>query len=336
MAMFDLPLDELRSYTAPELTEPEDLDAFWATTLQTERARDLALTLAPYPTPWRLVDTYDVTFAGYGGTPVKAWLHLPAGAAGPLPTIVQYAGYSGGRQFPHSTLTWALAGYAALIMDTRGQGWSQGSSEPATTDADADAGVPQAPGLMTRGIGDPAVYYYRRVYVDAVRALDAARALDQVDSTKIIVTGASQGGGLTLAAASLAPSVGIDLVGAAPDVPFLSAFPRALQITDSEPYAEITRYLAGWRAEVETAYRTLSYFDVALLCQRAVTPALFSVGLMDQTCPPSTVFAAYNRYGAIARPGVAKDIKVYSHNRHEGGGPFQTVAQAEFFAQLLG
>ena len=97
----------------------------------------------------------------------------------------------------------------------------------------------------------------------------------------------------------LAPLLGTELLGAAPDVPFLCAFPRALEITDADPYYEITRYLAGWRDQADVAYRTLSYFDCALIAQRARVPALFSVGLMDQISPPSTVFAAYNRYGSV-------------------------------------
>ena len=99
------------------------------------RARhDLALTRTPYDNKLALIDTDDLSYAGFGGTPVKAWLHRPAGATGPLPTVVQYHGYSGGRGFPHATTTWAQAGYAHLVMDTRGQGWSDGGGPSGTAD----------------------------------------------------------------------------------------------------------------------------------------------------------------------------------------------------------
>ncbi len=62
-------------------------------------------------------------------------------------------------------------------------------------------------------------------------------------------------------------------------------------------------------------------------------PALFSVALMDEVCPPSTVFAAYHHYGA--GPHVAKMINVYPHNGHEGGGPYQLDAQLDWFAERL-
>ena len=125
MPLFDLPLSELESY-APEIPIPTDLVPFWTDTLTQARSHDLALTRTPYDNKLALIETDDVTFAGFGGTPVKAWLHRPAGTSGPLPTVVQYHGYSGGRGFPHATTTWAQAGYAHLVMDTRGQGWSAG------------------------------------------------------------------------------------------------------------------------------------------------------------------------------------------------------------------
>ncbi|WP_257955964.1 acetylxylan esterase [Nocardioides sp. B-3] len=50
------------------------------------------------------------------------------------------------------------------------------------------------------------------------------------------------------------------------------------------------------------------------MAARADVPALFSVALMDDVCPPSTVYAAYNHYAG------PKEIEVYTYNEHEGGG----------------
>lgn len=341
MPMFDLPLDDLRGYR-PEVAEPDDLDEFWISTMAETRAHDLAVTSTLIDNKLALIDTYDVSFAGFGGAPVRAWLHVPAGATAALPTVIQYHGYSGGRAFPHSYTQWAQAGYAHWVMDTRGQGWKEGGG-PGTPDPAEESGLMHAPGFMTAGITDPAGYYYRRVYADAVRMLEVARQSELVDPDRIIVTGGSQGGGITLAAAGIAAVVGIELLAAAPDVPFLCQFQRALELTDGYPYQEITDYLAGWRDQVFSAYRTLSYFDGVNLGRRAVVPALFSVGLMDPICPPSTVFAAYNHYGSkaadygsMATGSVPKDIRVYSHNQHEGGGFYQVDAQLDWFAELFG
>ena len=236
------------------------------------------------------ISSYDVTFAGYGGSPIKGWLHLPAHGAGTLAAVVEFLGYGGGRGLAHERVLWAAAGYAHFVMDTRGQGsgWVVG----ATADPD-DPGDPAHPGSMTRGILHPERYYYRRLYTDAVRAVDAVRSHPRVDPTRVVVTGQSQGGGLSLAAAGLAH----DLLGVMPVVPFLSDFPRAVTLVDTDPYAEIARYLRVRRDRADAVASTLAYFDVAILGRRARAPALFSVALMDETCPPSTVYAAYNAYG---------------------------------------
>ena len=183
-------------------------------------------------------------------------------------------------------------------MDTRGQGstWSVGDT------ADPDDGAPAHPGFMTRGILDPDTYYYRRVFTDAVRAVEAVRSHPAVDATRVAVTGGSQGGGIAIAAAALVP----DLAGAAPDVPFLCDFPRATTIVDTRPYVEIVRLPQvaprprgpGRTGRCPTS--TARSFAPGPP-RRASSPS----ALMDQTCPPSTVYAAYNRCaGAEAHRGV--------------------------------
>ena len=78
MPQFDLPIAELRAYT-PALEVPSDLHAFWAGTLAEARTHDLAVSCTLVDTGLTAVDTFDVAYAGYGGTRIRAWLHLPAG-----------------------------------------------------------------------------------------------------------------------------------------------------------------------------------------------------------------------------------------------------------------
>lgn len=327
MAMFDMPLDRLRSYR-PEVDEPADFDPFWEQTVAEARSHDLGVTVEPVDNKLAVLDSYDVTFAGFGGHPVKAWLHVPTGSSQPLPTVVHFQGYSGGRGVPRQHTLWAQAGWAHLVMDTRSQGWKLGGGSD-TNDPSPYAGLRHTPGYLTSGIGSPETYYYRRVFTDAVRMVEVAGATHLTDPARVVVTGGSQGGGIAIAAAGLAPLAGLTLIGAAPDVPFLCHFRRALEVTDEKPYGEITEYLAGWRDQVKIVHRTLSYFDGVNLARRAAAPSLFSVALMDPICPPSTVFAAYNSYGE--RTGAAKDINVYPYNQHEGGEAYQTDAQLDWF-----
>src|SRR5260221_278660 len=200
MAFYDLPLEQLQTYMPPR-KEPADFDTYWQETLTEARKFPLKATFEPVNAGLTLQEVYDVTYSGFGGQPIKAWLILPRGRSGPVPCIVEYIGYSGGRGFPSDWLLWSSAGCAHLIMDTRGQGsgWSKGD----TPDLETNAANPQFPGFMTRGILDPKTYYYRRVFIDGVRAVEVARHHLAVDPNRIAVTGVSQGGGIAIAVAGL-------------------------------------------------------------------------------------------------------------------------------------
>lgn len=323
MAFFDLPLAELDTYR-PEVRRPADFTEFWDTTLAQARAFDLDVTLTKVDTGLDLVDVYDMEYSGFGGHRIKAWLTAPAGTDGPLPAVVEFVGYNGGRGLPHENLLWANAGYIHVKMDTRGQGsgWGNGGHTP-----DPVGSTPSVAGFMTRGITDPADYYYRRVYTDAVRAWEATVSLDRVDPQRTAIAGISQGGGITLAAAGL---LGDKVAAVLPDVPFLCNFERATSITDADPFHEITAYLAVHRGEVDQVFTTLSYFDAVNFAPAASAPALFSVALMDMICPPSTVFSAFNHYGHDD-----KDIVVYPYNGHEGGQIHQVARQLPWLRSRL-
>lgn len=320
---FDMPLEALQSYRPP-LEEPTDFEAFWQATLAETRAFPLVPRFEAVDYGLRRMEVFDVTFAGYGGQPIKGWLLLPRERSGPLPCVVEYIGYGGGRGFPTEWLLWSSVGFAHLVMDTRGQGstWRHGN----TPDGALEGIAPHHPGYMTQGILDPHTYYYRRVFADAVRAVETARAHPAVDAARVAVAGGSQGGGITLAVSGLVP----DVAAALPDVPFLCHYRRAVEVTDRDPYHELTRYCKIHREQAETVFRTLAYFDGVNFAARAKAPALFSVGLMDDVCPPSTVYAAYNTYAG------PKEICIWPFNQHEGGGAHQTLEQIRFLNALWG
>ena len=332
MALFDLPLAELETYL-PERTEPEDFTEFWTETLTETRAHPLSAQFSPVDAGLKTLETFDVSFAGFGGQTVKGWLLLPKGETN-LPCVVETIGYGGGRGFPTDWLAYSSAGYAHLVMDTRGQGsvWRQGDTPD--EGGSLEAGGPSIPGFMTRGILDPRAYYYRRLITDAVRAVETASAFERVDASRLALSGGSQGGGLTLAVAGLS-GLGLapDVQLALPDVPFLCAYRRAVNLTDALPYGEIAAYCKTQRDRVETVFQTLEYFDGVNFAAHAHAAALFSVGLMDEVCPPSTVYAAYNHYGAETQAGdkkLVKEIVVWPFNRHEGGESFQLQKKLAF------
>lgn len=319
---FDMPLGELEKYI-PGRDEPVDFWDFWQKTLEANRRFPLNLDLKKAEFGIDLFETWDVTYAGYKGQPVKAWFIKPRDISTKLPCVVEYIGYGGGRGFPIDWLLWPSAGYATLVMDTRGQGstWMQGD----TPDVAEAGSSPHIPGSMTDGILHQEQYYYRRVFSDAVRALEAARSLPGVESGEIAVCGKSQGGGITLAVSGLDEHVQAVMA----DVPFLCHFRRAVAITDAAPYSEIGHFCKTHRDKTERVFETLSYFDGMNFVTRANAPALFSVGLMDTVCPPSTVFGAYNHYHG------QKTIYHYDFNEHDGGGSHHDLKKIAFLNKLF-
>ncbi|MFF2777456.1 acetylxylan esterase [Streptomyces sp. NPDC058052] len=320
MPLTDLSLDDCLAYR-PEVPAPADFDDFWARTLALGTAAPPEL--RPVDNGLALIDTYDVTVPGFDGQPVRGWLRVPAGATGPLGCVVEFLGYGRGRGLPHENLLHPAAGHAHFLMDTRGQGWS---AAPGDTADPAPGPSGPVPGFLTRGIERPEEHYYRRLFADAARWAEAARALPMVDPGRIVVTGFSQGGGIALAVAGLVPG----LAGVMPDVPFLCHIRRGAEIAPEPPYTEIAQYLALHRDRVDQVFTTLSYFDGMHFAARADAPALFSIALMDPICPPSTCFAAYHRYAAD------KTVEVYPFNGHEGGGRAHEAAQLAFVRARIG
>jgi cephalosporin-C deacetylase len=301
MPWYDLPLEKLRDYRT-STAEPAGLDEWWGKRLAAARevARPAALTRYE-PRLYGGIEVYDADFSGAGGDRIRAWYLKPAGARADTPTIVKFIGYGGGRGAPGEHILLPALGYAAFVMDSRGQGgrWTYGVT------GDGAAG-PENSLVMTRGITTPEDYYYTRMFTDAALAVDAAAALAGPGS-RLAVSGASQGGGLALAAAALH---GDAIAVCHADVPFLCDIQRAITLAPHAPYTEIPEFLAENVALISPALDTLRYIDCALLARRITATSLLSVGLMDDICPPSTVFAAYNEITA------AKDIAVYPYSDH--------------------
>ncbi|MCK2241442.1 MULTISPECIES: acetylxylan esterase [unclassified Crossiella] len=316
----DLDRPQLLAYRS-DYTAPADFDAFWHNTLREARTHDLAVRLDPVATHLRTVEVFDVTFAGFGGHPIRGWLRLPRRRTGRLPAIVQFHGYGSGRGHPLDDLVWSAAGCAHLIMDARGQGGDHAGGAT----ADPVGSAPSYPGFLTRGIEDEHDYVYRRIFTDAVRAVDTVRSLDFVDPRRVAVVGNSQGGGIALATAGLLP----DLTALFAQAPFLTDIQRALRITGTAPYREITGYLAARRHSADRVFRTLGYFDGIAFAARANAAAWFATGLCDDICPPSTAFGAYHVYRG------PKQIQVWDHNGHEAGGAADLAIALAGFDPLL-
>jgi len=297
MPLFDLPLAELRTYQPP-LTREADFIPFWQRTLAEAAQIPLEATFTPADYPLRNATLYSVRYTGWQGARIAGWYIRPQGE-GPFPAVVVYHGYGGSRGEPYQHFVWTLQGYAVLAVDTRGQSGDSTDPTPYTSGHER--------GWMTAGILDPQEYYYRGAYVDCVRALDVLATRPEVDMGHVALTGISQGGGLTLAVAALDHRA----VVAMADVPYLCHFERAVDIAVRMPYLEISDYLKRHPQHERQAFRTLSYFDNMNLAPEVRCPTLISVGLQDDICPPSTIFATYHRLQC------PKELAIYRYHNHE-------------------
>ncbi|MEO7000304.1 MAG: alpha/beta fold hydrolase [Ktedonobacterales bacterium] len=326
----DMPLADLMKYR-PALTSPPDFDAFWEQTLAQSASQPLRVQREPVAYPVGRVSVARVTFDGFssdqrgdtGKTRICGWKLTPreplhVGPDGKQAAIVVFHGYSGSKRVPAAHLRWALQGFHVFAVDTRGQDGDTPDNQAYPTGA--------ALGCMTRGIDDPLTYYYRFAFMDCVRAVQVARAEPEIGP--MLLTGRSQGGGLTLAVAALSPDQAIAL--AMPDVPYLCHFVRAVEIFSDGPYQELVNHWQAHPGSVERNFRTLSYFDGMNLAPRVTCPTLLSLGLLDTICPPSTGFAVYNHLGTSE-----KAISVYPFNGHEGGDILHEEEQYRFVRQRL-
>lgn len=304
---YDLPLEELEKYR-PALTQPDDFEQFWEASRVLLAAEPLEASVEEVSYPAHGVRIFHIEYRGFAGARIRGWYARPQ-SGGPHPGLVVYHGYNwnleGGL---HDIVNWALHGYATFGMATRGQ-QDSGESMPSPHG--------HASGWMTQGILDPERYYYRGVYLDAVRAVDWLATQPEVDGARVGVAGASQGGGLSLAVAALSPKVQV----AVAEYPFLCHFRRAVNLAPAGPYGEVNEFLRrnGDPAIETQVFRTLSYFDTMNLAPWISCPVLTSSGLIDQVTPPSTIFAAYHHIGS-----KEKAIRVYRYFGHESIPRFHT------------
>ena len=296
---YDLPLEQLKTYL-PELTKEPDFNEFWANTKRELATVPMEYHLSPLDYPVRGVEVYELLYKGLHGANICAYFAKPVGE-GPFSAVVQFHGYNWGPHSLNEAVTTALNGYIAATMLVRGQ---QGKSEDVLPDK-----YGHVTGWMTKGILSPETYYYRAVYMDAVRLLDIITAMDCVDKHKIAVAGGSQGGALTLAAAALSD---VPCVAVA-QYPYLCHFRRAVDMAIIDPYLEINEYSRRNPdpSVEEQAMKTLSYFDLMNHADAIRCDTFVFTGLMDQITPPSTVFAAYNHMTC------KKQMKVYRYFGHE-------------------
>ena len=298
MPLFDLPLEQLRGYTSG-VTPPADLQDFWDGTIR-----------RPGRTRW--------THVRAGGQPPDRDRHLRRHVCRfrrfPGERLAAPAGEpAGGSRCPSSCSTSAIPAGAGCPTRTRSgrrpatrtSSWTPGARDTAGSwgtppDPHPSAGDVAYAGLMTRGVGSREDYYYRRVYVDAFRAVEAAQSHPAVDARAWWWPESARAAASPLRWPGSWPEGSTASSPRCRMCPSCRTFPASIDIAPRGPYPEIAAFLARHRDRYEAILAVLNYFDGVNLARAATAPALFSVAQMDDICPPSTVFASFNAYGTGA------------------------------------
>lgn len=309
MPLVDMPMDKLKTYQGTN-PRPKDHDAYWERALAEMHALDAKVELrkAEFQTPF--AECFDLFFTGVRGARVHAKYLRPRNVSGKHPAVVQFHGYSGSCGEWHDKLGYVAAGFTVASLDCRGQA---GQSE--------DTGGVKGNtlrGHIIRGLDDnPDNLLFRHIFLDTAQLAGIVMNMPEVDAARVGAMGGSQGGGLTLACASLEPRI----KRAAPTFPFLCDYQRVWQmdlaVAAYEELKTFFRHFDPMHEREEEWFTRLGYIDVQYLTQRIRAEVLMGVGMMDTVCPPSTQYAAFNRITS------RKNTVIYPDFGHEGLPGFQ-------------
>ncbi|WP_084781947.1 acetylxylan esterase [Bacillus niameyensis] len=297
---------ELEAYK-PELTKKGDHDSFWKRSLYEARKRPLNEILRDLEYPIKQAQAFELNYHGFDETPIQAYYIVPRDHEGHLPCIVFFHGYGGSKGSVSDYMKWIIQGYAVMAVDCRGQGRSGDFSNYSSDEMGT---------WVTKGILDKEEYYYRKVYIDSVRAIDFACSRPEIDSERIAIMGGSMGGGITLAVAGLDQRPKL----AVADVPNMCDLGLAMQQKFEGSLTYVEKFLHRHPEYIEQVYDNLTYFDNLNHAGNIRCRIRMSAGLKDLICPPKPIFGVYNHIDAPKSievlPFSGHDTNIVSHIDH--------------------
>ena len=304
MPAIDMSLERLKVYNGVN-PRPEDFDEFWDRSIAEMNEIDPCPNFKKIDFPSVIADAYELTFTSTKNARIYAKFMRPKNIEGKAPAILMFHGLSGCSSEWSSLLNYVSQGFCVAFMDARGQG---GYSE----DVGGVPGTTFSTPFMRGFDGAPEDLFCRDLFLDTAMLARVVMALDYVDETRVGATGGSQGGALTLACAALVPTLKM----CAPTYPYLCDYKRVWDMDlDKGAYEGIRYYLRHFdprHEHINEFFTKLGYIDLQFLAPRIKAKVLMSTGLMDNCCPPSTQFAAYNKITS------EKHMNIYPDYGHEG------------------
>lgn len=296
----------------PSMPLPADFDAFWAEKKKALAAIPINARLTPVKSPRASVETFDLQ-ADCVGAPVSGYFAKPADAKPkslPAVLLVHGAGVrSAGLPGPAG---WAADG--ALALDINAHGIPNGR-DAAFYDALAQGELKE---YRKAGRESRDTVYFLGMFQRLIRAIDFLAARPEWDGRTLVVYGSSQGGFQALAAAGLDARVSF----------FAAGVPAGCDHTGFK-VGRINgwpKFVATGEAAPESVVTAVRYFDAVNFAARAKVPGFFTVGFIDTTCPPTSVYAAYN---ALRSPKqIHHDVKAGHTNTPEASKAMREAALA--------
>lgn len=268
--------EEINAYNVASASLPEDYD--------------------PKGHRYEEVEAFKVDFASVDGLRVHGWVAKPKGD-GPFPAmlVLPGAGFNA-RPIP---LEHARHGFLAIDVQVHGQ------------EVDLEE-YPKLPGYYDNFTFEPPQdYYYRKTYLNALQGLNYLFSRPDVDKSKVVVVGGSQGGRLTTVVAGLD-----DRIAAA--IPAIAHFANIPYLTWYKTSNEAKPPVNGMNLDAPPALpdtpegRCMGYYDAMNFAPSIKCPVLMNAGLIDPVSNATGVFSIYNRLGTsdktmIALPGMGHD-----------------------------
>ena len=267
----------------PSLPIPADFDAFWNAQKAELAKIPIAAQLTPVKSTSKEVETFDLQ-APAGAAPVSGYFARPIGAKPKsLPIILTVHGAGVRSSSLGGAVGWAAKGF--LAMDMNAHGIPNGQPD--------DFYKAQSEGPLKdyrySGRDNRELCYFRGMFLRLVRAIDVLTAQPEWDGKTVVVFGSSQGGYQAIVAGGLDPRVTF----------FGAGVPAGCDHSGMK-----ANRIAGWPKLVSVdaerkpdpkGLETARYFDAMNFAQRSkAAGAFFTVGFIDTTCPPTSVYAAYN------------------------------------------
>lgn len=266
----------------PSLPVPEDFDGFWSAQKGKLAAVPVNARLTPVKSPQAEIDCFDLQ-ADCVGAPVSGYFAKPVDAKPKsLPIMLTVHGAGVRSSGLETAANWAKQGYLAL--DINAHGIPNGKSAEFYRDLERG----ELMGYRQRGRESRETVYFLGMFLRLMRAIDFLTAQPEWDGRVLVVHGSSQGGAQAIVAAALDSRVTFFSSGVAAMCDHsgamanrISGWPKLVPLgEDGRPDAKI----------LETA----RYYDMVNFASRITVPGIMTVGFVDTTCPPTSVYAAYN------------------------------------------